>query len=69
MSGGLALRRAGRYRDTAIKDADSAAWHGNPAGVSLLVISTVGLAQTFIGPMPYLSKNDSPFIVSMRGVR
>jgi hypothetical protein len=35
------------------------------AGVSLLVISTVGLAQTFIGPTPYLSKNDSPFITSI----
>lgn len=35
------------------------------AGVVLLVVSAAGSAQTFIGPTPYLSKNDSPFITSI----
>ena len=34
-------------------------------GVCLLVMSTAVVAQTFIGPTPYLSKNDSPFITSI----
>jgi IPTL-CTERM motif len=35
------------------------------AGIALLVVSTSGLAQTFIGPTAYLSKNDSPFLASI----
>jgi IPTL-CTERM motif len=35
------------------------------AGAALLVVSSSGLAQTFIGPTPYLSKNDSPFLTSI----
>src|SRR5947209_14406694 len=33
--------------------------------VGFLTISTAVVAQTFIGPLPYLSKNDSPFITSI----
>ena len=34
-------------------------------GVGFLVMSTAVVAQTFIGPTPYLSKNDSPFLASI----
>jgi len=34
-------------------------------GVGFLVMSTAVVAQTFIGPTPYLSKNDSPFLTSI----
>ena len=34
-------------------------------GIAFLMISTAALAQTFIGPLPYLSKNDSPFLASI----
>jgi hypothetical protein len=34
-------------------------------GVTLLVVASAAAAQTFIGPTPYLSKNDSPFITSI----
>jgi uncharacterized repeat protein (TIGR01451 family) len=33
--------------------------------VGFLLVSSTVLAQTFIGPTPYLSKNDSPFITSI----
>src|ERR1022692_3801680 len=35
------------------------------ASLALLVFSTAALAQTFLGPTPYLSKNDSPFLASI----
>jgi len=35
------------------------------AGVALFLVSAAGSAQTFLGPMPYLSKNDSPFLASI----
>ena len=34
-------------------------------GVAFLAVSTAGWTQTFIGPTPYLSKNDSPFLTSV----
>ena len=34
-------------------------------GIAFLMISTAIFAQTFIGPLPYLSKNDSPFLASI----
>src|SRR5258705_12020261 len=34
-------------------------------GVGFLIMSTAVVAQTFIGPTPYLSKNDSPFLTSI----
>ena len=38
-------------------------WH--LLGIGLASVSTSGLAQTFLGPTPYLSTNDSPFLASI----
>ena len=38
-------------------------WH--LLGVGLASVSASGLAQTFLGPTPYLSANDSPFLASI----
>src|SRR5438034_5081946 len=34
-------------------------------GIAFLMLSTAVFSQTFIGPTPYLSKNDSPFLTSI----
>ena len=34
-------------------------------GLGVVAASSVSLAQTFIGPTPYLSKSDSPFLASI----
>ena len=73
------LGTAQKYRpDAEVLHGHSSAFIGDPmayhksrflravgTGVGFLVMSTAVVAQTFIGPTPYLSKNDSPFLASI----